>query len=708
LERCPNCKAELLFDGSEFCDHCGASLKVQAEASSSASGERDIDFVVTEASEDQRDLVGGTSGRRKSDDLPVQSSSQLMEELASDEADRVSGSEPPAISDTHIHDREFSSMETTGAAIPSPSPDMTSSGAPDRTTDDKRGIRKLSDQELKSIEKNLYGSATYLSETEKRDLMKHVTSTQQAFTTEPIVPPKRTATAPSSPADMSGDLPKPGMAKRGRGVAFFFKNIIQIQGDLELRDQDEITVNDRTFVLRKKRMNSKVMIGLSAGVFAVLLLIIGSLFVSSAGNGSGEVVGLVLDAQHRPYVQGATVRFPDLGKSFTSNSQGFFRAANLPVGSHKIEYQVAGGQVVLDYATVTEGGVTTIALSPNSGNTTEVAQAPQKTQQTVPAATMRPAATTVAAQPKHEQPSVATTSEAAPEKPTAKLTLAANVEGARLTLDHTIIGAGNLTYSRLKPGSHEYTVSKEGWQSTSGTVDLAPGEISVLEVALLPVQAQSQPAKSQSEGPFSEGTKLAGSGDFAGAIAKFTEVVNKEPGNAAAYLERADAYSSSGDKKSAYADYLRSAEIMRVAKNYSPAIGAYNKAITADSKAVEAYLGRADLYLAQNEEIAATADYETVIRIDKRNAAAYLGLGQARYSQGNFKEAIKQFKDARDYDPKNPEVYEYLMLSYLASDDLKNMKKTYEKFKANVSETEVSRAASDSKLSAVMRIVQGD
>jgi tetratricopeptide (TPR) repeat protein len=718
LERCPNCKAELLFEGSEFCDHCGASLKEKTDASPSPDGERDLDFVVTEAREDRRDLVGGVSAPRIGDDLPLQTSSQLMNELTEEESRSTAKIQqaPIGSSGALIPDMDVPAVETKEETINTPPTSTVPPVEAGSLSDDKHSIRKLSDQELKSIEQNLYGSASYLSEAEKKDLMKHVVSTQPAFGTDPIVPPKTSAATTPSPevsVEPPSELPKPVMAKRGRAVAYYFKNIIQLQAGMELRDQDEINVNDRVFVLRKKRMNSKVTLGIGAGLFAVALLIIGSFFVSSAGNGTGEIIGIVLDAHDTPYVHGAKVRFPDLGRSFTSNGQGFFRAEGLPVGSHKLEYALAGGAPVVDYATVTNGGITTISLSPSTGRVEEIAEAPKVTPKP---AVAKPQVSSSASQT--AKPQAVPPAETRPPVPASsgqpqvsQLRLAANVEGARLTLDGKVVGAGNLTYSRLKPGRHQYSVSKEGWQTSTGAIELRSGETSVLEVALAASAAPAsprQPAKAPKEDPLAEGSMLADAGDYAGAIAKFSEAITSEPGNASAYMARGESYLSGGDKPAAYADFVRAAEINRVGKSYGPAIAAYNKAIEADPQAVNAYLGRADLYLAQDEAIAATADYETVTRLDRRNAAAYAGLGQARFSQGNLKEAIKQFKSARDLDPKNPEIYQFLLLSYLATDDLKNVKKTYEKFKENVSEADVSRMAADDKFQAVMRIVQGD
>ncbi|HVP06500.1 MAG TPA: tetratricopeptide repeat protein [Candidatus Acidoferrum sp.] len=685
MERCPNCKAELLFEGSEFCDHCGASLKVPAETNETPTADTDLDFVVTEAHEEQRELVGGVKPKDKpADDLGLRSSAELMEDSATENLNDTAPQRVPA----------YTAPEEEPATQPEPP-----------TPEDKNRIRKLSDAELKSVEKNLYGSRTYVSEKDKRDLMKNVTPPSPAYSSEPIVPPKKAVgQAPVNP-ELKSDLPTPAMAKRGRGVAYFYKNYVQIQGDMELHDQDELTVNERAYVLRKKHLNSKLSLGLMIGGFAVVLLIVGSMFISSHGNGNGQIVGVVLDADQRPYIHGATVRFPDLGKSFTTNGQGFFKADDIPNGSHKIEYMVAGGQPSVDYATVSDGGTTTVTLTPSTTSGTELA-----TTQTpvVPTPPVQPQPATNHVATVSPSPSNEGNTEAAPTtRASSRLTLAANVEGARLAIDGSVIGAGNLTYSKLKPGYHDYKVSKDGWQTQSGTVQLEPGKTTTLEVALVATE-QPKVEAPQHVVSYTEGTTAMKAGDYRGAISKFTDAITKEPGYAAAYLARAEAFTADNNKKSAYDDYIRAAEIQQVGGSSSQAVAAYNKAIDLNPNEPNAYLGRANIYLTTHEEIAATADFETVLRMDDRNAQAYFGLGEARFVQGNIKEAIKQFKNAKDYDPKNAITYQYLMLCYMSTDDMKNVKKTYEKFKEIATQEEVARMASDSKFNAVMRIVQED
>jgi tetratricopeptide (TPR) repeat protein len=124
-----------------------------------------------------------------------------------------------------------------------------------------------------------------------------------------------------------------------------------------------------------------------------------------------------------------------------------------------------------------------------------------------------------------------------------------------------------------------------------------------------------------------------------------------------------------------------------------------------NANSIPARLGRGGIYLAKSEEIAAVNDFEVVVDEDKNNFQGYMGLGQARFRQGYYDKAVKHFKSARGADPANPVAYQYLMLSYLADNDIKNVKKTFSKFKEIASPEDMDRFRNDPTYTAVVRIV---
>lgn len=79
--------------------------------------------------------------------------------------------------------------------------------------------------------------------------------------------------------------------------------------------------------------------------------------------------------------------------------------------------------------------------------------------------------------------------------------------------------------------------------------------------------------------------------------------------------------------------------------NYEEAIIAFTAAIKIDTKNALAYIGRGDAYLGQgaaDEHLtAALADYEAALKLDSSNAGAYLGMAEVYIARKQFDEAME-------------------------------------------------------------------
>ena len=205
VKRCENCKAEILFEDAQFCEHCGVTLVPEKAAPPSDND----DFEVTEAHDDAAPgrLRGTATG---ADDLGVQSSAEVVQDLSltDEESAQISQSTSP--------------VPITGAA----------SGPGDTSPD---GVKRLSAEEVKSIEKNLYRTSNYLTEDEKRKLLSAVNNRGSR--------PEAAGqglTKPVAPIDQSTgpDAQRTNVSRKGRGVAYYVRNYIQIKGNVELHDND--------------------------------------------------------------------------------------------------------------------------------------------------------------------------------------------------------------------------------------------------------------------------------------------------------------------------------------------------------------------------------------------------------------------------------------------------------------------------------------
>ena len=688
------------------------------------SDDQDLEFEVTEAHAQDSELVGGyvPAGEEK---LGIESNSDLMQPGSN--AAEVSR---PELGPSPIGESEPILPEAQEPDESDSLGDYDFPKEPEQTRNGESSLEKLSDEKVAEITRRMNSENTetssYLSDEEKMNLINGIDAAsaeenQQekpiGFDNSPIVPPKRqnkeADVATNAEIQLTGEKPK--MSKRLRGVAHFAKGYIKISGEQELHEGDELVINGREYVLRHKKVSNKLLFGVVASLVAIMMFVLGTLFSSDADTGAGSIVGMVLDDYGQPFLSGAEVRFPEQGKSYTTNSQGFFKTDRLGAGSYKIEYWIDDQLLSTDYATVVDDRVTTLSLHPEETVEEPAANHVQAVQpsrsQAPPAQPARAEATPPTAKPKSSAPAPKSSSKSNTKSSSSsastwsKLTLAANVEGARLSIDGNVLGAGNLTYSKIKPGSHKYLIEKDGYQPATGTVKLSGGETSRLEVTLTKATQQQKASTYAGQDYYYSGESALEAGDYQTAVSDFTHAIDAKPSNGSAYLKRAEANLGIPDPVSAHDDFVRAAEIFGMAGDNGAALAAFGRALDVDPKSIAAYLGRGNLYLNQGEDIAAIADFDMVVRLDKRNLDGYLGLGQARYRQGAYSKAIKHFKDARSIDSENPEIYKSLMLSYFSDGEFKDVKKSYEKFLKCATENEVNAFRNDSRYTAMLRVI---
>lgn len=696
MRTCPTCTTELVVDGGERCPVCNALLTTDA-SSHSAPADDDMRFEITEAHDEPRDLLGGAKRAALRDDLGIEREADITAGQAG------SFAAPPRLDTcpTTLNDEPLP-LAPAAADFPRSRP----ADKPSAPDEEKNGVKKLSAQEIESISKNLYGghsgSQSYLSEREKLDLLKKVESSAK-----PASATARAQQAPDLPSD------KPRMAKRIRGVAWFYKNWIQVVGEHDLKEYDEIVIGDRPYALRKKRFSPKFVLAAIAPVAVVALFAVASILTPSF-TGKGRIVGFVLDQNGRSIRQSATVRLPDADQTVQTNAQGFFVTDPVKSGPHKVEFLINGQVAGSNFVTVVANEISTLTLAPSAvessqppasagaqpetGSLNTLSAVGQKSA----APSVQPGRTSEAAQQRRYS---GESTERAVTDPNGRIVLDANIEGATLALNGRVVGAGNMIYTRLKPGRYDYQVSKDGYQSAHGTVEVAAGDASTLSVQLAALRTAEKPSVSPEEDHYRAGMDALGASNYAVAESELTAAVAAKPSYAAAYMGLGQTKTQNGRRADASDDFLRAAEIYRVAGDPSNALKAYNHAVQANQTSVPALLGRGNLYLSRGEEIAAIADYETLLKFDRRNVQVYLGLGQARFSQGNPKAAIKHFKDARSIDPKNAGTYEYLMLCYFAEDDFKEARKAYEDYKEIATSEQITRIQHNPKFSAVLRVV---
>lgn len=756
MNKCPNCQAELTNLNSRTCIYCGVEIPQKDE---------EDDLQISKPVDQDEYIHDQNITLPDDDDLGLESTAQIMENEA------LTSNQPTMKIPTSNQD--YTPIGESAPHQPLPKEDDNTDEAPQESND----IKKLSDDEIKEIEKNLYRSDSYINYKEKSDLIEKLQTVEnKPFDNAPITPPKKaeniepnpevpiqeaqpvqkTHQAPVSqpkqevhPPQMSQpeEKPqpvrevqavqnsepvkevtpvmindqissKPKIAKKHQGIAYFYKNFIQLLTPQKLHADDVIIIKDREFVLKPKKISTGFKIGALSGALVIILAIIGSFMIGNSSLGEGQVIGIVLDQFDRPYIEGATIKFTELGKTTKSNPQGFFIFNDIPTGTHEIEYIVDGKIVSKDYTTIADHENSILTLRPSEDdlavqiepkkNTTvvkktsppvhkEVAKNIQQQKTSPPQQTVE--------KPKEEPTSYsATKTEPAQKSGYGKVTLAANVDGAKLKVDGSVIGAGNLTYSRIKSGEHTYSISKDGYETMTGTFNLQPEQKVTLSVTMIALTKEEKAQTFDTDDYFYSADEALRNGDNETAVNDFTSSLEQNPGNIDAVYGRAMAYQNMKMWNEAHDDFIRAAEMYTFKKDFNNAISCYNKAIEANEKSVTAFLGRGKLYLNHGEYIAAKGDFDKAISLDNRNFDAYFGIGEANFKLHRYDAAIKQFKNAKSLDANNPLVYQYLSIAYMFENEDKNVKESFDKFMELASDKEKRVFRADSKFEAVKKI----
>jgi len=576
LSKCPNCQAAISSPDAEFCPKCGWTLNDPADRANDHEESRDgLDFVVTEAHNTDTEFVGSTRGfPDDQNDLDIESTSDLMEHEARSKDDELSlprpaglepigESEPPLPPGLEGNSQSMSGRESEAA------PEANGSDVQGPVQPESPAAGSLHDSSRES------DSGPYLTDREKEELIRKIDEDNRSAASKQEAVTSRIDSTSSTTENQSG-LPQPKMAGRGKGIAYFYKNFIQVVSSQAIHPDDELFINDRCYELKPKRIGTGAIIGGSVVLFAIVLVIVGSLFVSDTDRGTGEILGMALDDGGQPYVQGSQIKLADLGISVRSNPQGFFRFDEVAPGTHRIEYHFPDRPATVEYTTVAAGEVSMITLKP-SVDETEAFGSASGVRGGPGGATVSGSAPAGSKPTDDSRQKPVGASKKKPKKAGfSKLTLAASVDGARLSIDGKVLGAGNLTYSGLKSGRHTYTVEADGYQQAAGTIDLEAGKTERLKVALVPMTQEQLEAAYSAEDFYYAGASHLKSGDHAAAVDYLTRAISIQPSYADAYLARADAYTRGSAPTLAHDDYIRAAEIFRMNKDFNPAITAYN------------------------------------------------------------------------------------------------------------------------------------
>ncbi len=704
MKICLNCKTKNIFDGAQFCRECGAPLDegLSQEKNNSTPIKEEADFVVTETAHSAApDFIGSESkvgnAPPSDDDLQIRSTASLLE----DEANEISRPKSNTTERQLIGDSAPPIPPVSDYSTPPAEKPITAKLKPE--TKEKAEFKKLSQEELANIRKNLYqteehpadkSTATNLIEGQKKPDRTLLNVTTDKHPIDRISPQPEGIRAIEDPAHLSGVQ----KAQKIRGVAFFRGNFIQLVGNAFLHEGDELIINDKPYLLKPKQLGKKMAVGLFAGIMAIALFIIGLQFINPTISGEGEIIGFILDENRQPYLEGARVSIPTLNKTTRSNAQGFFRFELVPTGTYELVYELSGSRVGKTNATVTSAQVTLMAFGeakPSGSAVIEKAEVggPRSIPSTAVVVEERRTGQT-------EPPSKT-------QSGFGKIELVANVSDARLSVDGKVIGSGNNIYQKITSGSHVVKIDKPGFSEYSAEIDLKPNQTVTINANLRAVSNDALEAAS-TEDHLIKGNLAFAAGDYQKAIDEYSGAITIQPSSKDAYQKRAEAYAKIGNIEKAAEDYIRLGEIYRIGKLNAKAMSAFNSALSYEQKNKIALVGRGGARLDNGEYSPALTDFESALKIDDKFYPALFGCGVSHYRLGNNKQADKHFKNAYKQNQNDPYLYQYMMLNYLALDDVKKLKRVYADYKVIASPQELAELKSSSRFAPILRLIEDE
>jgi len=702
LKICPECKTENKFDGAQFCKKCGATLaetnNIPAENNSDFND--DLEFEVTETIEpDAPQLFGnGPSKKKKTDEesLEIEDNANL---LGDDQIDVPSESEI-STDRLALNDTEPQKPEITDPVKPDRI-EKADSFMVDWGSTSESGEKKDNspqDEEKPESADNTPSAQEFSRKRLEIETEKNMQSQSDRPALHKV--PNFNSSNIDAPQTSESQITK---SSRVRGVAYFYRNIIQLAGNPFLHENDDIVFKNKPYRLKPYRISKKAkFIGIAA-MFVLLSIIIGSQIIGPALPGYGQIVGIVLDESGQPYLGGASIYIPELDKSITSNALGFFRFNNVPTGSYELVYRLGDYLEGRENITVTPGSISMRSFGDyeTSEKSYNYTVQPEITGQK-------------AVLPSNE--AVKKTTKSGKKKPAAtkksssgygKIKLVANVEGAKFVVDSKTLGAGNNTYTRIKSGKRKIQVSKPGYTEYTEIVTVSKNKTKTVKANLSRKVTDSDETLTAND-YFILGNDAFAAKKYESAINEYTRAIELSPNHIDAYSKRAQAYAAIGHNEKSASDYIRIGEIYSFRNQNGLAISQFTSALKYSPDNKTALVGRAGARMDKGEYRSALIDYTSALEIDDRFYPARFGAGIAEFKLGDNKSAEKHFKKAKKINDSDPKLYHYLMLNYLDSDNIKQVKKTYGQFKNVVRPDELAEFKSSSRFAPIIRLIDED
>lgn len=269
------------------------------------------------------------------------------------------------------------------------------------------------------------------------------------------------------------------------------------------------------------------------------------------------------------------------------------------------------------------------------------------------------------------------TKSTSPQTQYGKIRIKTDVPQAIVLVDNKMVGKGSGTYSDIPTGRHTIRVTAEGYQDWAKKVRVNAGRTSMLNVSLSKIKYVEQISATD----YLQAAKEAYSQEnYDKALENYIKAVRADSKDGNAYLGRGLTYLKLGLNKKAKNDLTTAAKLFRDKKDYAQTVKCYDALLQINPDDPDLYYYRGICYLKTKEYEKSIQDFEKATDMKSKFFWGYLQLSYAYYKAGNYEESIKSAKKAKKVNPHDRKVYVRLAEAYLALGDKTQTKENYNKF----------------------------
>ncbi len=572
-------------------------------------------------------------------------------------------------------------------------------------------VKRLSSEQVQNIASRFNPESEVASEIEREQLLKSLGGDGKDSKKKSTADTSRPANAKTSSSSTSPTLATPkqtvscvSQVKRpsapvsgpARGVAHFSGRVITLGASEKMHSGDDLVVSGNHYQLKPGKAKSNILGLVASFVLIVASAFGGKYFLAGDHKAGGEIIGVAIGQNGVPYAEGAIVRLPELGISTVTNTQGLFHFSELPDGKHKLEYNLAGSLGGSQLITILEGEAVMVSLD---GATKRLAQAtPRITQR---ATTSQPSA--------KQKPSSKRKSSQKNSGTKGSLAVTSDVAGAVVYIDNQKLGTVNRTFRRMRAGNRTIRIEKSGYEPYEAKVTIKANKIAKVNVAMVPVETQQEvetaPELSSSE-LYQNARQSFKQGNNEQTLSELNEALEKDPSFAEAYFLRGESHAKDGNAEEATLDYIRAGEIWSRQRRSQDALSAFDNAVEVSNGSALSFKVRGDFFVNSKQRARGIEDFKKAVHADKNYYDGHLALGVELFKSGSYRKADKELRRAKDFNDKDPVLYQYLMLNSLAKNNLSDVNSYFRQFKKKATPAEMARFRSDDNLVAIRRIVK--